>query len=165
MSQKTKSNSATSTKKPSLSTVENHQLVLPSHTNALGTIFGGTIMSWIDIAAAICAQKHSGEVCVTASVDALNFLNPVRLGNMVHLRAKVVFTGRSSMMVAVKVTAQELRSEKEVPCVDALLTFVAVDALGKPIAVPGLELQTDEEKKDYEKASERRAALLKLSRQ
>jgi len=145
--------------------VENHQLVLPSHTNALGTIFGGTIMSWIDIAAAICAQKHSGEVCVTASVDALNFLNPVRMGNMVHLRAKVIFTGRTSMMVQVKVTAQELRSETEVPCVDALLTFVAVDISGKPISVPGLELQTAEEKKDYERASERRTALLQLPRQ
>mgnify|MGYP000461385642 CR=1 FL=1 len=152
-------------KKPSLSMVENHQLVLPSHTNALGTIFGGTIMSWIDIAAAICAQKHSGEVCVTASVDALNFLNPVRMGNMVHLRAKVIFTGRTSMMVQVKVTAQELRSETEVPCVDALLTFVAVDISGKPISVPGLELQTAEEKKDYERASERRTALLQLPRQ
>ena len=74
------------------STVETHQIVLPSHTNAIGTIFGGTVMSWIDIAAAICAQKHAGQICVTASVDALHFLNPVRLGDMVRLVAKVVYT-------------------------------------------------------------------------
>jgi len=153
------------TQKPaSDSEIKTHQLVLPSHTNALGTIFGGTIMSWIDIAAAICAQKHSGRVCVTASVDALNFLNPVRLGNMVCLLARVVFTGKTSMMISVKVTAQDMRSSQTLPCVDALLTFVALDDQGKPTPVIGLELQTAEDRASHQKAAERRAALLHLSR-
>ena len=154
----------TTTKTSSDSLVETHQLVLPSHTNALGSIFGGTIMSWIDIAAAICAQKHSGKICVTASVDALNFLNPVRLGHMVKLVARVVYTGRTSMMISVHVTAQDLKSSQTLPCVDALLTFVALDEQGKPTPVPALDPQSPEEKAAHQKAAERRAALLQLSR-
>jgi acyl-CoA hydrolase len=155
----------THTKKTSAdSMIETHQLVLPSHTNALGTIFGGTIMSWIDIAAAICAQKHSGKICVTASVDALNFLNPVRLGHMVKLSARLVYTGRTSMMVSVYVTAQDLKNSQTLPCVDALLTFVALDDQGKPTLVPTLSAESPEEKAAHQKAAERRAALLQLSR-
>ncbi len=154
----------TKEKPASASLVETHQIVLPSHTNALGTIFGGTIMSWIDIAAAICAQKHSGRVCVTASVDALHFINPVRMGHMVKVTARVVYTGKSSMMISVRVTAQDLKQSNEIHCVDSLLTFVALDENGKPTTVPALQLTTPEEKAAHQKAAERRQTLLQLSK-
>lgn len=145
------------------SLIETNHLVLPSHTNAIGTIFGGTIMSWIDIGAAISAQRYCGRICVTASVDALNFLNPVRLGDIVHLVSKVVFTGRTSMMVSVKVTAQNPLTQATHPCVDAVLTFVALDESGKPTAVPPLKLSTEEEKREFQAAAKRREALIALT--
>lgn len=150
----------TQKKKVSESAIENSNLVLPSHANALGTIFGGTIMSWIDVTAAICAQRHSGSVCVTASVDALNFLSPVKVGDAVTLKAKIVYTGKTSMMIYVDVTAQRIGEPDCRKCVDAYLTFVAIDETGRPRQVPELLIETETEKKDYEAASERRRQLI-----
>jgi len=149
-----------SKKSASESAVENSNLVLPSHANALGTIFGGTIMSWIDVTAAICAQRHSGSICVTASVDTLNFLSPVKVGDAVTLKARVVYTGRTSMMIFVDVSAQRVGESGCRKCVDAYLTFVAIDQSGNPKEVPELLVSTDAEKKEYETALERRRQIL-----
>src|SRR5437868_1421337 len=82
------------------------EIVLPSHTNALGTVFGGVIMSWIDIAGAIAAQRHCRRIVVTASIDDLAFISPVKQGWFVHIRARVNYTARSSMEVGVRVDAE-----------------------------------------------------------
>src|SRR3954451_8818246 len=94
------------TKSPQDSSVIMTEIVLPSDTNALGTIFGGKIMSWIDIAGAIAAGRHSRRVVVTASIDALHFLAPVRLGHFVHIRAMVNYAARTSMEVGVRVDSE-----------------------------------------------------------
>src|ERR1700757_2580312 len=112
------------------------ELVLPTHTNALGTIFGGQIMSWVDIAAAISAQKHSRRQVVTASIDALNFLAPVKIGHIVHIRAQVNYTGRTSMEVGVRVDAENPISGELTHCVSAYTTFVALNEYGKPVSIP-----------------------------
>jgi len=135
-------------------------MVLLSHTNSIGTIFGGVLMSWIDIVAAICAQRYAGRIAVTASVDALNFLSPARVGDTVTLRAQVVYTGKTSMMISVDVDAENPLKRDKRRCVTALLTFVAVDEKMKPTLVPPLTLTTDEEKQVFDWASERRRILL-----
>lgn len=121
-------------------------------------------MSWIDVVAAICAQRHSGKICVTASVDALHFLHPVQAGDTVTLYAKVVYTGRSSMMIEVEVYAENPMIGSRAHCVSALLTFVALGEDRKPTAVPELLLETEDQKKDFERARLRREALLQQSR-
>ena len=148
-------------KKPSESQVETNHLVLPSHANALGTIFGGVLMSWIDIAAAISAQRHSGRISVTAGVDALYFLAPVNVGDAVCLKARVVYTGRTSMITAVEVTSENLKAPgQRQRCVTAFLSMVAVDDNKKPTPVPELILESAEDKAAFTEAAERRQFLL-----
>ncbi len=132
------------------------QLVLPNDTNQLGNLLGGTLMHWIDIAAAIAAQRHSGRVCVTASVDELNFHDPVKLGEVVTLRASVNRAFRSSMEVGVLVTALGLRGGEPRRANNAYLTFVAIDDHGRPAQVPPVVPETDEEKRRFEEALLRR---------
>lgn len=152
-------------KKPEESFVETNHLVLPSHANALETIFGGVIMSWIDIIAAISAQRHSGCVCVTASVDRLHFLSPVLVGDAVTLKAHVVHTGRTSMTIKVIVVAKALTENSPRECVRSYLTFIALDDKRKPTAVPALDVVTPEDKKEFHKAAERRKVLLQEKQQ
>src|SRR5262245_28549990 len=128
----------------SASVTEMTEYVLPQHANALGNVFGGQIMGWIDLCAAITAQRHSGERCVTAFVDDLKFLNPVKIGEVVRLSARVSATFRTSLEIEVAVEGEDARSRRRWPCVHARLTFVAIDAAGKPTPVPPLLLDTDE---------------------
>ena len=132
------------------------QLVLPSHTNSLDTIFGGTIMSWIDIAAAIAAQRHSHKEVVTASIDKLDFIAPVKKGWVVNLKASVNFTSRSSMEIGVRVDAENPKTGELFHTVSAYLTFVALGSDGKPTAVPELILETDIDRRRFESAKKRR---------
>ena len=143
------------------SLVQTFHTVLPSHTNAIGTIFGGVLMSWIDVAAAICAQRHAEKVAVTASVDTLNFLAPARLGDTVSLKARVVYTGKTSMVIAVDVDAENPMKGKRWRCVSAFLTFVALDSNNKPTRLPALKITSKKERADFEAAAERRAFLLR----
>ena len=145
-----------------LSQVTMTQLVLPSHTNALGTIFGGTVMSWIDIAAAICAQRHSQKQVVTAHLDDLEFVAPVFKGWVVNLKASVNFTGKTSMEVGVRVDAENPMTNEKFHTATAYLTFVALDSHGKPTPVAPIDLQTEDEKSRYEEAKARRAHRLKM---
>lgn len=136
------------------------QLVLPSHTNSLDTIFGGTVMSWIDIAAAIAAQRHSNKAVVTASIDQLSFIAPIKKGWVVNLKASVNFTSRTSMEVGVRVEAENPLTSELFHTASAYLTFVAVDAGGKPSEVPALNLESETEKRRFAAAQKRRELRL-----
>jgi acyl-CoA hydrolase len=125
---------------PAASITEMTEYVLPQHANALGNVFGGQIMAWVDLCAAICAQRHSGLMAVTAFVDDLKFVGPVRVGEVVRLCARVTATFRTSMEIEVIVEGEDARTRRRWPCVDALVTFVAIDADGKPCPVPPLRL-------------------------
>jgi len=136
------------------------QLVLPSHTNALDTIFGGTVMSWIDIAAAVCAQRHCNKDVVTASIDQLSFIAPIKKGWIVNLKASVNFVSKTSMEVGVRVEAENPKTSELFHTASAYLTFVALGSDGKPALVPALTLETDLEKRRFLAAEKRRAQRL-----
>lgn len=150
-------------KSPADSAVEMTELVLPSDTNALGSIFGGKVMSWIDIAAAIAAGRHARRVVVTASLDALNFLAPIKLGHYVHLRAQVNFAGRTSMEIGVRVESEDPLTGERTHTSTAYTTFVALDGNGRPAEVPPLALKTPDEKRRHEEAKKRRSARMRLA--
>ncbi len=156
------------TSKPvSASQVFSTQLVLPTHTNALGSIFGGTIMSWIDITAAICGQRHSNSIVVTASIDELHFIAPVYIGWVVNLKAACNFVSKSSMEIGVRVDAENPNTGERFHTASAYLTFVALDENRKPIEVPGLILETEEERTRFSQAQRRREhrLLMRVERQ
>lgn len=137
------------------------ELVLPSHANALGTVFGGTIMSWVDLCGAVCAQRHAEQRVVTAFVDDLVFQHPVRVGEVARLEGRVTATFRTSMEVEVVVSGEESTSGKTWPCVRALLTFVAIDeTTRKPVLVPPLLIEDDDGRRRQREADERRAHRL-----
>ncbi len=133
------------------------ELVLPSHTNALDSVFGGVIMSWIDIAAAISAQRHCGQAVVTASIDDLHFVAPVYKGWVVNLKACVNFVSRTSMEVGVRVDAENPRTGETFHTASAYVTFVGLDSHGKPTPVPPVLPETVDEKRRFEQAKLRRA--------
>lgn len=136
------------------------QLVLPSHTNALDTIFGGTVMSWIDIAAAVCAQRHCNKDVVTASIDQLSFIAPIKKGWIVNLKASVNFVSKTSMEIGVRVEAENPKTSELFHTASAYLTFVALGSDGKPALVPALTLESDIEKRRFQAAEKRRAQRL-----
>lgn len=137
------------------------ELVLPSHTNALDTIFGGVIMSWIDICAAISAQRHSQRDVVTASIDKLNFIAPVKKGWVVNLRASVNFVSKTSMEVGVRVDAENPRTGEIFHTASAYLTFVAIGGNGRPVNVPPLLVESSEDRRRFEAAKARREDRLR----
>jgi acyl-CoA hydrolase len=136
------------------------QLVLPSHTNALGTVFGGTVMAWIDICGAIAAQRHSNKDVVTASIDQLNFIAPVKKGWVVNLKASVNYTSRTSMEVGIRVDAENTLSSESFHTASAYMTFVALGSDGKPSVIPTLDLLTDTEKRRFADGKKRREQRL-----
>jgi acyl-CoA hydrolase len=145
---------------PRASRVETANVVLPGLTNARGTIFGGMLMQWIDIAGAIAAARHAQGPVVTASMDRLHFLEPVRLGEVVIIQAQVNFTARTSLEVGVRVFVEDLRTRSRVQATRAYLTFVAVDDQGGPRPVPPLTLEDDEDRRRYAEATRRREERL-----
>jgi acyl-CoA hydrolase len=136
------------------------QLVLPNDTNQLGNLLGGTLMHWIDIAAAITAQRHADRVCVTASVDEINFHHPIRLGDVVTLQASVNRAFRTSMEIGVVVTAQLRSGHDTRRANNAYLTFVAIDESGKPVSVPGVIPESQDEIRRFDEALVRRERRL-----
>lgn len=145
----------------SASAAEFTHLVLPPDTNALGTIFGGRLMEWIDIGAAIVATRHCHQVAVTASMDALNFIHPIKLGDIVILKASVNYTHKSSMEIGVKVEAENGKTGERKHTASAYLTFVALDDNKKPIPVPAIEPMTEDEKRRFENGKLRREERLR----
>lgn len=137
------------------------ELVLPNHTNQLGNLFGGQLMQWIDICAALSAAKHTNRICVTASVDRVDFHHPIKLGDAVTLIASVNRVFNTSMEVGVKVFAQNFRSGTKVHTNTAYLTYVSVDGNGKPVTANQAIPETDDEKRRYDEALKRRENRLK----
>jgi len=133
------------------------EYVLPQHSNVFGGVFGGQIMAWVDLCAAICAQRHSGRLAVTAFVDDLKFERPVRIGDVVRLDARVTAVFRTSMEIAVEVLGEDSRTGHTWPCVRALTVFVAIGDDGKPTTAPPL-LPDDEAVRASQAAGERRRA-------
>lgn len=150
-------------KNPNESIVSMTELVLPNDTNTLNNLMGGRLMHWMDIVSAISAQKHSNRIVVTASVDNISFNHPIQLGNVVTLKAKVTRAFNSSMEVRIDVEAEDIPSGKKIESNSAYLTFVAVDQMGKPIDVPEIEPETDQEKELYNGALRRRQLRLILA--
>lgn len=136
------------------------ELVLPNHTNQLGNLLGGQLMHWIDICAALASAKHSQRVCVTASVDRIDFHHPIKLGNVVTLIASVNRAFKTSMEVGVKVFTESYVEGKKIHSNSAYLTFVSVDENGKPVDTFEIVPESDEEKRRFEDALNRRKARL-----
>ena len=140
-------------KTPAESAVETRYLVMPGHANAFGTAFGGAIMSWIDMVAAMAAQKHCGREVVTAGIDSVAFEGPIRIGDQVVLLACVNYVSRTSMEVGVKVIRENPATGEQITATRAFLTFVAVDENHRPVAAPKLTPQTDEEHRRWKNAA------------
>ena len=146
---------------PSESIVEMTNLVLPNDTNQLGNLLGGRLMHWIDIAAALAAMRHSGKVCVTASVDVINFFEPIKLGHVVRVLASVNRAFSTSMEIGVKVFREDPLHGVQVHTSSAYLTFVAIDQYGKPLQVPPITPCNNEDLRRFEEAGIRREQRLK----
>lgn len=137
------------------------QIVMPTHTNGVGgVLFGGTLVQWIDVCAAVAAMRHCGGSAVTASIDRLDFLVPIHVGDVVVLQAQVNFAGRTSMEVGCRVETEDPRSGERRYTTKAYLTFVALDGGGKPRPIPPLVPETAEEKRRHGEAKKRRSARL-----
>lgn len=132
------------------------ELVLPNDTNQLGNLLGGRLMHWVDIAAALVAMRHSGRVCVTASVDGISFLEPIKLGHVVTLEASLNRAFRTSMEVGVRVMRTDPLNATEAHTSSAYLTFVAIDQYGKPVPVPEVIPVTEQDHRRYREAALRR---------
>ena len=139
------------------------EMVLPNDTNTLNNLMGGRLLHFMDIAAAIAAQKHSNRIVVTASVDNVSFAQPIRLGNIVTMQAQVTRSFNSSMEVFIDVWAEDIPAGIRVSTNSAFYTFVAVDQGGRPIEVPTVVPETDEEKDRYKSALRRRQLRLVLA--
>jgi acyl-CoA hydrolase len=149
-------------KTPKESSVSMTELVLPNDTNTLNNLMGGRLMHWMDIVSAIAAQKHCNRIVVTASVDNISFREPIRLGDVVTLKAKVTRAFSSSVEVRIDVSAENIPSGTRIESNSAYFTFVAVDQSGRPIDVPEVEPETDDEKEMYHGALRRRQLRLIL---
>jgi acyl-CoA hydrolase len=136
------------------------ELLLPNDTNNLGRALGGAVLHWMDICAAIAAMRFSGRQCVTASMDHVDFLAPIDLGEVALLEAYVFNTGRTSLDVRVDVRAEDPREGNSRPTTTSFLTFVALDEAGKPTAVPDLECPTESEEALRERAVDLRREQL-----
>ncbi|MCX6174760.1 MAG: acyl-CoA thioesterase [Ignavibacteriales bacterium] len=143
-------------KKVSESIITMTELVLPNYTNQLGNLLGGQLMHWIDICAALSSAKHSQRVCVTASVDRIDFHHPIKLGNVVTLIASVNRAYRTSMEVGVTVFAESLLDGIRIHTNTAYLTFVSVDDNGNPVDTFEIAPETDDEKRRFDEALQRR---------
>jgi acyl-CoA hydrolase len=137
--------------------------VLPQHSNAFGNVFGGQVMAWVDLCAAICGQRHAGNVCVTAFVDDMQFEDPVRVGEVIHLKAQVTAVFRTSMEIEVLVFGEKPTTRERWTCVTARLTFVALDSANKPTPVPPLALDSEAVKRSQAEGEIRRAERFKAS--
>jgi acyl-CoA hydrolase len=139
------------------------EMVLPNDTNTLHNLMGGRLMHWMDIVAAIAAQKHCNRIVVTASADNISFKEPINLGNVVTLRSQVTRAFTSSMEVFIEVTAEDIPANKKIMTHRAFFTFVAVDQNGKPIEIPQIVPETAEEIELFEGALRRRQLRLVLA--
>ncbi len=139
------------------------QLMGPQDANLFGSVFGGVVLAAVDKIAYVCAARHAGRACVTVSVDQVDFRSPIRIGEIVTLRASVNAVGRTSLEVGVQVVAESVTGGRERHTNSCYVTMVAIDDEGRPAPVPRLRLETPEEWRRYHDAEERRRARLELS--
>jgi acyl-CoA hydrolase len=132
------------------------EIVLPNDANPLNALLGGRLMHWIDLAGAMAAHRHSRTYVVTASVDHMDFLVPVRVGDFVVLRSSVNRVFHTSMEVGVKAWVENYRADRSRHVSSAYLTFVAIDAAGNKVAVPAVIPETEDERRRYDDAARRR---------
>ena len=148
---------------PAASRVEMTQIVMPFHTNYNGSLFGGQVVQWIDICAAVSGMRHAGGNVVTASIDRLDFLSPIHLGDIVILQSQVNYAGRTSMEIGCRVESEDPVTGERRYTTKAYLTFVAIDDAGKPRAVPELVLESDADRRRCEQGRQRRAERLEAA--
>ena len=144
------------TRKVSESQSERSEIIFPADANALGNLFGGRLMQYIDLVGAMAASRHARAITVTASMDHLDFVAPVHVGDLLILKASVNRAFRTSMEVGVKAMVEDVREQKLRHVSSAYITFVAVDMQGNSIVVPQLELETEHQRRRYEDAGRRR---------
>jgi acyl-CoA hydrolase len=140
------------------------ELVLPTHANSLGSVFGGQVIAWMDLCAAICAQRHTGRTVTTAGIDDLSFERPIKVGQVVRLAARVTAAFRTSVEILVSVEGENAMTGERWPCVTAFVTFVAVDDALRPVEVPPVEVVSEEDRELLLAAAERRQHRLSRRR-
>ena len=138
---------------------------MPGQANALGTVFGGQVMAWVDVCAAVSAQRFARTNVVTAAMDRLTFLAPIRQGDVVVVQSQVNWAGRTSMEVGVRVEREDPRTCERRKTATAYLTFVSLDDDGKPTPVPVLGVETEDEVRRFAEAEARREARLRFKRE
>ncbi|MFN2397289.1 MAG: acyl-CoA thioesterase [Gemmatimonadaceae bacterium] len=143
---------------------ETSEIMMPQHANNLGHVFGGVILSMMDTAAAVAAIRHARRTCVTVSVDRVDFREPIHLGDLVIMKSSVNYVGRTSMEIGVRVEAENLLDGVRRHTNSCYLTFVAVDANGRPVEVPPILPETEVEKRRFAAAKERRRRRLEERR-
>jgi acyl-CoA hydrolase len=144
------------TRKVSESQSERSEIVFPGDANALGNLFGGRLMQYMDLTGAMAASRHARAITVTASMDHLDFVAPVHVGDLLILKSSVNRAFRTSMEVGVKAMVEDVRGNQLRHVSSAYITFVAVDQNGQGLVVPQLELETDHQRRRWEDAGRRR---------
>ncbi len=143
------------------SATEMAELVLPHQANVHGSVLGGTVMHWIDLAAAVVASRHSRCPVVTAAIDEMSFQAPILVGQLALIRAHITLVDHSSMEICVDVDSEDFLTGERRHTSTAYVTFVAIDAITRrPVAVPPLQLETDTERDEHSRAKERRRVRL-----
>lgn len=143
------------------SAVEMRQLVMPNHTNPQNSIFGGVVMSWIDMAAAMVAERHSGRPVVTVHIDDISFKAPIKIGDHVLIKASLNYVGKTSMLIGVKVLAENPFTGITRHTTTAYLVFVALDDIGRPLQVNPVIPETEEEKRRFDEGRDRIESMKK----
>jgi acyl-CoA hydrolase len=143
---------------------EYSELALPNDVNGLGNLLGGKVMHLVDLVAALAGLRHARRPVVTASIDYMNFLHPVKIGQLMVLRSSVNRVFRTSMEIGVKVWVEALQTGEVRHTSSAYLTFVALDASGQPVPIPQVIPETEDEKRRYEEAARRRDYRLEMRR-
>jgi acyl-CoA hydrolase len=154
-----------STKSVRESQHETSKIMMPGDANNLGHVFGGVVLAMMDSTAAVTAIRHARAACVTASIDRVDFREPIHLGDLVVMKTSVNYVGRTSMEIGVRVEAEDLQTGRRRHTNSCYLTFVAVDRNGRPLEVPDLKPETAEEKRRYQAAVERRRRRLEERKQ
>ncbi|MBC7974411.1 MAG: acyl-CoA thioesterase [Myxococcales bacterium] len=140
------------------------QIVMPMHTNGVaGVMFGGIMMQWIDVCAGVAAMRHAGGAVLTASIDRLDFLSPVQVGEIVVLQAMVNYTARTSMEVGCRVETEHMQTRGRRYVTKAYLTFVAINEHGRPREIAPLTLETDDDRRRNAEAQARRHERLRAA--
>ena len=150
-------------KNPKESRTVQTEIVLPNDTNNLNNLMGGRLLHWMDIVAAVCAQRHCGRTCVTAAVNNVSFGHPIPKASIVTLEANISRAFSSSMEIIIDVWTEDTQSGSRTKCNEAIYTFVAVDNMGKPAKVPEVNPESEEEKKRFDAALRRRQLSLILA--